>query len=187
MLLEVKMVPNETDYDKIIKKATELGFDYELAYFGCSQATVAALIEAFGIGGPDLLRASTCLAGGVARRGHVCGAVTGGLLMIGYLTGRDDLAMFPQYQRAMEYGNMFYIKFHEAFGTVNCSEIQKLKFGKAFDLQDPAEREELHQKMAELGTGCQAVTSAGARLAAEVIVEILETGPPLARMLAQGK
>ena len=181
------MILKEQEFEKMIKKATELAYDYELKYFGCSQTTVAGLIEAFGIGGPDLLRASTCLAGGVARRGHVCGALTGGLMLIGYLTGRDDLEMFPQYQRAMDYGNMFYQRFQEEFGTVSCSEIQKLKFGRTFDLQDPREREELHQKMAEIGDGCQAVTSAGARIAAEIMVEILKQGIPLAIMLAQGK
>lgn len=181
------MIPKEQELEKMIKKATELAYDYELKYFGCSQTTVAGLIEAFGIGGPDLLRASTCLAGGVARRGHVCGALTGGLMLIGYLTGRDDLEMFPQYQRAMDYGNMLYRKFQEEFGTVSCSEIQKLKFGRTFDLQDPQEREVLHKRMAEIGDGCQSVTSAGARIAAEIIVEILKQGIPLATMLAQGK
>lgn len=175
------------EYDQLIDKAAQLAYQYELKYFGCSQTTVAGLIEAFGIGGPDLLRASTCLAGGVARRGHICGALTGGLMLIGYLTGRDDLEMFPQYQRAMDYGNMFYQRFQEEFGTVSCSKIQKLKFGRTFDLQDPGEREELHRKMAEIGDGCQSVTSAGARIAAEIMVEILKQGIPLAMMLAQGK
>ncbi|MBW1783510.1 MAG: C_GCAxxG_C_C family protein [Deltaproteobacteria bacterium] len=181
------MIIKEQEFEKMIEKATELAYKYELKYFGCSQTTVAGLVEAFGIGGPDLLRASTCLAGGVARRGHICGALTGGLMLIGYLTGRDDLEMFPQYQRAMDYGNLCYQRFHEEFGTVSCSEIQKLKFGQTFDLQDPEEREELHKKMAEIEDGCQSVTSAGARIAAEIIVDILKQGIPLAIMLAQGK
>jgi len=172
-------------YEHAIEKAADLAFQYELKYFGCSQTTLAGLIEAFGIGGPDLLRASTCLAGGVARRGHVCGALTGGLMMIGYLTGRDDLEMFPQYQRAMGYGNMLYKRFKDEFGTVSCSEIQKSHFGRTYDLQDPEERERLHKRMVETGTGCQWVTGAGARMAAEVIVEIFEQGLPLPGMLAR--
>ena len=99
-------------------------------------------------------------------------------MMIGFLTGRDDMEMFPQYQRAMGHGNKLYTKFRDEFGTVNCSEIQKL---------DSEEREQLHRRMEETGAGCQSVTSAGARLAGEVIIEILEQGLPLPRMLAQGK
>ncbi|MBW2204515.1 MAG: C_GCAxxG_C_C family protein, partial [Deltaproteobacteria bacterium] len=161
-------------YRQLIDKAAQLAYEYESKYFGCSQTALAALMETFGSGGPDLLRASTCLAGGVARRGHVCGSLRGGLMMIGFLTGRDDLAMLPQYQRAMDYGNKLYTKFRDEFGTVSCLEIQKMKFGKSFDLQNPEEREALHKKMAEIGDGCQAVSGAGARLAAEVICKILE-------------
>jgi C_GCAxxG_C_C family probable redox protein len=170
-------------YREEIEKATQLAYDYEIKYFGCSQTTMAGLIEAFGIGGTSLLRASTCLAGGIARRGHVCGALTGGLMMIGFLTGRDDLAMFDQYQRAMDYGNLLYAKFKEEFGTVSCPDIQELKFGRRYDLQSLEEREELHRRMAEIGQGCQDVTSAGARMAAEIIAEIFESGPPFARIV----
>jgi C_GCAxxG_C_C family probable redox protein len=173
-------------WEGIVEKAANLAYDYEIKYFGCSQTTLAGLIEAFGIGGPDLLRASTCLAGGIARRGHVCGALTGGLMMIGYLTGRDDLEMFAQYQRGMDFANKLYARFEQAFGTVSCSEIQKIKFGKTFDLQDPEQREDLHKRMAELQDGCQSVTSTGARLAAQMIVEILHHGLPLPGMLARG-
>jgi len=177
------MNDRDKDTEEIIEKAARLAHNYEIRYFGCSQTTLAGLIEAFGIiGGADLLRASTCMAGGIARRGHICGALIGGLMIIGLLTGRDDLQMFEQYQRAMEYGNRLYQKFQDAFGTVHCSEIQKLKFGRTFDLQRPEEREALHKRMGEIGDGCQSVTGLGARLAAEVIVEILKDDIPLARM-----
>jgi C_GCAxxG_C_C family probable redox protein len=182
---EVSAQMAKQDYAAMIEKAAQLAYDYELKYFGCSQTTLAGLIEAFAMGGPELLRASTCLAGGIARRGHVCGALTGGLILIGYLTGRDDMEMFPQYQRAMEWGNVLYAKFLKEFGTVSCSGIQELKFGRKYDLQNLEEREELHRKMAELGDGCQSVTSAGARLTGEVIAEILKQDVPLARMLAR--
>lgn len=174
-------------YGRLIDRAAKLAAEYELKYYGCSQTTLAGLIEAFGIGGPDLLRASTCLAAGIARRGHICGALTGGLMMIGFLTGRDDLEMFPQYNRSMEYGNRLYCKFQETYGTVSCSEIQNLQFGRTYDLQDPKERDDLHKRMEESGSGCQSVTGAGARMTAEIIVDIIKQGLPLPSMLAQVK
>jgi C_GCAxxG_C_C family probable redox protein len=172
-------------FDNIVERASRLAREYELKYFGCSQTVAAGLMEAFGIVCPDLLRSVTCLAGGIARRGQVCGVLTGGLAVIGYLTGRDDLEMLPQYQRAMDYGNKLYQKFLEAFGTVSCSEIQSLKFGRSFDLLNPKEREALHKRMEETGEGCQSVAGDGARLAAEVLVEIIKSGPPLARLLSR--
>jgi len=174
-------------YERIIENAAHLSYQYEQKYFGCAQTTVAGLIEAFGIGGPDILRASTCLAAGVARRGKICGALTGGLLMVGYIAGRDDLEMFAQYQRGMDYGDILYKRFLEEFGTDSCSEIQSMKFGRAFDLQSQKEREELHKIMVETKEGCQSVTSAGARMAAEIMVEILEKELPFPRMLAENR
>ncbi len=173
----------KTKYENASERAAQLAYEFEKKYFGCSQATLAALIQAFGVGGTDLLRSSTCLAGGIARRGHVCGGLTGGLLMIGYLTGRDDLEMFSQYGRAMEYGNTLYDRFQEELGSVNCSEIQKIKYGREFDLQNQDDREELHRKMSEMDDGCQAVTSAAARITAEIISEIFRKEVPFAEML----
>jgi C_GCAxxG_C_C family probable redox protein len=170
-------------YKKAVEKAAELAFNYEKTYFGCSQTTLAALIEAFGVGDQNLLRSSTCLAGGVALHGNVCGVLTAGLMMIGYLEGRDDLQMFQQYQRAIDRGKILYRRFEDKFGTVQCSKIHKLKFGKSFNLLNQSERDELHRRMAETDDGCQTVARDGARMAAELIVDILEQGPPFARML----
>ena len=177
------MSSENSDYTAMIDKATRLAYEYESKYLGCSQTTMAGLIEAFGIGGPNLLRASTCLAGGIARRGQVCGVLTAGLMVIGFLTGRDDLAMFDQYQRAMEYANVLYVKFEEEFGSASCLDIQELKFNRRFNLQSSEEREELHRLMAETRRGCQDVASVGARLAGEIIAQILESGPPFARIV----
>jgi len=181
------MNANDPHFERLIEKAADLARDYEQKYFGCSQATLGGLINAFGIGGPDLPRVSTCMAAGIVRRGHICGALTGGLIMIGFLTGRDDMEMFPQYQRGMDYGNRLYEKFEKAYGTVSCAELQQQHFGRTYDLQSPEEREALHKRMDEIGTGCQSVTSAGARMTAEVMVEIFEEGLPLPVMLERMK
>jgi C_GCAxxG_C_C family probable redox protein len=175
---------NEDNFKTLIDRAGQLAYDYEQKYFGCAQTTVAGLVEAFGLGGQDILRASTCLAAGIARRGKVCGALTGGLLIIGYISGRDDLEMFSQYQRGMDYGDLLYKKFLEEFGTDDCSEIQEMKFGRKFDLQNAEERDKLHKIMVERQEGCQTVTSAGARLAAEVIFEIIKNDLPFPKMMA---
>lgn len=181
------MRSKDQTYQEIIEKAAELGYRYETNYHGCSQAVVAALQDAFGIGGPDILRASTAFAGGVVRRGIVCGALTGGLMMIGFLAGRDDLEMGDQYQRGMGFADELYRKFEEELGTTSCPNIQQEKFGKTFDLLTQEGRDAIHEAMAQNPEGCQAVTREAARLAAEVMVEILTQGPPLAKMLARGK
>ena len=180
------MDADDQRYQQMIEKAAQLGYEYENNYFGCSQATLAALMETFGMGGRDLLRASTVFAGGVVRRGNVCGALSGGLMMIGFLTGRDDLEMMEQYKRGMGFADKLCKKFEEEFGTLICREIQKIKFGKSFDLQNEQDREELHEIMKSNPDACQSVTRDASRWTAEIVVEILKQGTPIVKMLALG-
>jgi C_GCAxxG_C_C family probable redox protein len=171
-------------YQPMIEKAAELASRYEVEYFGCSQSTLAGLIEAFGIGGRDILRAATAFAGGIVRRGNVCGALSGGLIMIGYLAGRDDLQMADQYQRGMGYADKLCQRFEDAYGSVVCREIQKKKYGRSFDLRRDEDREALHAIMAKDPEACQGVTRDAAQWTGEIVAEILQEGPPMARMLA---
>jgi C_GCAxxG_C_C family probable redox protein len=175
----------DQSYKKIIEKAASLGYENEMNYWGCSQAVVSALIEAFGIGGVELLRASTALAGGIARRGNVCGALVGGLMMVGLLVGRDDLEMMQQYERGQEYADRLYVRFEEKMGTAICEEIQKRKFGKSFGMLSQKGRDEFREVGAHSPEGCPMVTQEGARLAAELIVQILIEGRSLARIVAK--
>lgn len=175
------------DYQQAIEKAADLAYQYEMKYFGCSQTVLCALMETFGVGSPNVLRAATTFAGGVARRGNVCGSLSGGLIMIGLLTGRDDLEMFDQYQRGMKFADRLCKKFEAVYGSVVCKDIQKIKFGRSFNLLEAQEREQLHEAMQSNPDGCQAVARDAARWTAEIVTEILQEGPPLARMFARQK
>jgi hypothetical protein len=62
-----------------------------------------------------------------------------------------------------------------------------MKFGRTFDLQRSEEREELHKIMVEKQESCQSVTSTGARLTAEVIVEIIRKDLPFPKLMADSK
>lgn len=168
-------------FQDAIEKAAEIALRYEMEFFGCSQTVLAPLMEVFGIYEPSVLRAATALSGGVGRRGNVCGSLSGGLLMIGLLTGRDDLEMKAQYQRGMRFADKLCKKFEEAYGSIVCKEIQKVKFGRSFDLMDEAERKTLHEIMKSNPDGCQAVVRDAARWTAEIVAEILQQGPPSAR------
>jgi C_GCAxxG_C_C family probable redox protein len=176
---------DDLKYQQAVEKATQLAYSYESKYYACSQTVLAALMEAFGITDLNVLRAATTFAGGVARRGTACGSLAGGLIIIGYLCGRDDLEMIEQYQRGMKYADQLCIKFEENYGTVVCRDIQKIKFGRSFDLLKVEEREALHAIMKTNPDGCQAVAREAARWTAEIMIEILQEGPPLARMLAR--
>jgi hypothetical protein len=54
-------------------------------------------------------------------------------------------------------------------------------------LEEFAELRKIPKRMVESGAGFQSVTSAGARMTAEVMVDIFRQGLPLPGMLAQVK
>jgi len=152
----------------------------ESRYHLCSQGTLAALLKAFGIHNPDVLRASTAFAGGGVRRGHMCGALSGALMFIGLLAGRDDLEMRDQAARGLGYCDKVYRAFEARFGTVLCRRIQKDLYGREYELTRQEERDEMHALMARMDFACPQVCGEAARMAASAAFEILDAGHPFA-------
>lgn len=175
---------NETQ-EGITKAAAEAACQNEAKYHLCSQGTLAALMQAFGIHNPDVLRSSTAFAGGGVRRGHMCGALSGALMFIGLLAGRDDLEMRDQAVRGLGYCDKVYREFEERFKTVLCRNLQKDLYGREYDLTQLQEREEMHALMTEMDFACPHVCGEAARMACAAAFEILEAGHPLANSLVR--
>jgi len=173
----------ECDRREILKRVAEEACLNEKRYHLCSQGTLAALMRSFGIHNPDLLRASTAFAGGGVRRGHMCGALSGALLFIGLLAGRDDLEMREQAVRGLGYCDKVYRSFEEKFGTVLCRQIQKTLYGREYELTRQEERDEMHALMERMEFACPQVCGEAARMAALTVFEILEAGHPVANSL----
>ena len=76
-------------------------------------------------------------------------------------------------------------RFEEALGTPICAEIQKKKFGEVFDMLTKEGRRHFIESGAHDPDGCPTVTGEGARLAAELMVEILKEGRAMARIVAK--
>jgi C_GCAxxG_C_C family probable redox protein len=56
--------------------------------FGCGQSVLAAFSEDFGLDTVTALRLSTGFGSGMGRMGEVCGALTGGFMVIGLKYGK---------------------------------------------------------------------------------------------------
>jgi C_GCAxxG_C_C family probable redox protein len=85
--------------------------------FSCSQATFSAFAPGFGVPDETALRIASAFGGGIGRRGHVCGAVTGALMALGLARGHADnteasksetYAMVDEFTRRFEaeYGSL---------------------------------------------------------------------------------
>ena len=68
-----------------------------------------------------LPRVATAFGGGLSRQGHVCGAVTGGLMAIGLALGRR--AKTDSKEPAYAAGVELQRRFLAAFGTLNCRDL----------------------------------------------------------------
>ncbi len=88
--------------------------------FNCSQSVFSAFAAQFGLAGRTALKLASPFGGGVARRGEICGAVTGGLLVLGLARGADTPAGKEDIYRLSQ---EFMRRFENNHGTLLCREL----------------------------------------------------------------
>jgi len=129
------------------------------------------------VGSKAVFKAGSALAGGVARMGETCGALTGAIMAVCCLVGREKLEDRAQYGRAMEEARQVCDLFRDRIGHTICAEIHKIRYGKVYRLIDPKEREAFHHEGGHSRTGCPEVCGVAARAAAEVILDLPTKAP----------
>jgi C_GCAxxG_C_C family probable redox protein len=136
----------------------------------CAQSSYLALEEEFGLDGGEILKALTPLPG-IAERGETCGAVIGPLMILGliYGRGRNHLSDWHIYRKSLVPAGKFCRAFELEYGSTMCRDIQKVKFGRCFDLTDPDELRAFQEAGAT--SHCSAVVRSGVRIAAEILLD----------------
>lgn len=136
----------------------------------CAQTTFLTLQEQFDLEDGAILKALTPFPG-IALRGETCGAVTGSLMALGLIHGRDkeNLNDWQAYLKSLPPTRRFCRRFEEELGSTMCGHIVEAEFGQPFDLADPVEA------MQWMNCGaiekCGAVIGKGVRIAAEIILD----------------
>jgi C_GCAxxG_C_C family probable redox protein len=130
------------------------------------------LQEKLNVGSNEVFKAGSALAAGVAKRGETCGALTGAIMAIGTLVGRERLEDKEQLQISMEVADRIYVLFREKVGHTLCSEIHKIRYGRAYRLFIPEESQAFHDNGGHSREGCPEVCGIAARIAAEVILDL---------------
>jgi len=92
----------------------------------CAQAVFLAFEDVTGMDRKLAARISAPFGGGMGRMREVCGAVSGMLMVLGYLNGYDDTVEDDSQKRA-HYKNVQELagKFREECGSIICREILK--------------------------------------------------------------
>ena len=136
----------------------------------CAQTSFMALKEQFGLEGGEIVRALTPLVG-IAERGETCGAVTGPLMVMGLIFGRDEQRLddWDAYRSSLIPAGEFCSRFEEVYGSTMCHEIQKGEFGRCYQLTDPDELREFQE--ADATTHCSKVVKRAVHIAADILLD----------------
>lgn len=156
--------------DLVMKMLDQKVDQYMQRSHHCAQSSFLALKEQFGLEGEQVFRALTPLPG-IAERGETCGAITGPLMAMGLIYGRDIHQMedWDKYQASLLPAGRFCDRFEKEFGTTLCHEVQETKFGRCYRLTDPEELQDFQNAGAT--EHCSAVVRSAVHMAAEILLE----------------
>ena len=127
-----------------------------LSGYSCSESLVATLINQFELDvDPVVIKMATGFSGGIGKTGHICGALTGGIMALGILFGRDHSSSSPVADHSFGRELLDFFKDNNPYDTVDC---QKLTTG--YDLA--INEHKLH---------CSHYVGAVAKKAATMIIE----------------
>ena len=88
----------------------------------CSQSVLAAFADECGITEEKAFRLGSCFGGGM-RKGHVCGAVTGALMVLGLLYGQKSAGDTEGRQLSNKINDLMMNRFKEKRSSYICNDL----------------------------------------------------------------
>jgi C_GCAxxG_C_C family probable redox protein len=170
-----KLDPKEmlANKEQILDRVQRRAEEYNFITKNCARGTALAVMEEFGLGNMEIVKALSPFPG-FGGTGWMCGGVTGGLIALGLYLGNDDVLDNEAVGATIMAARKFMPRFEEEVGAVVCPKIQEdVIFGR---YMDPAASEENMEAFAKARgfEKCGLLPGIGARLAAEIIIESLE-------------
>jgi C_GCAxxG_C_C family probable redox protein len=170
-----KLDPNAMLANKkqILVRVQRRAEEYNFILKNCTKSTALAVMEEFGLGNMEIVKALSPFPG-FGGTGWMCGGVTGSLIALGLYFGSDDVLDDEAVGATIMAARKFMPRFEEEAGSVVCPKLQEdVVFGR---YMDPAASPENMEAFA-LAKGfekCGLFPGIGARLAAQIIIESLE-------------
>lgn len=120
---------SKADFQEAVRKRA---YDYDFNCHGCSQAVVQCFLDVFGEDNPALIRAASPFAAGMSMTGNNCGALIGGLMVLGVFFGRKSMGDgLEGIIEGIRPSRKLVKHFQGRFGTVDCRDLTQT------DLADP--------------------------------------------------
>jgi C_GCAxxG_C_C family probable redox protein len=152
--------------DRVQRRAEENNY----ALKNCSQATALALLEEFGLGTMEIIKALSPFPG-IGGTGEICGGISGSLIAFGLYFGSDDRLDREAIGKTIGLAQGFMDSFEAEVGHRHCADIiatvtigHRLNPGESEQAMMTFAREKGFEK-------CSLVPGLGARLAAGVIID----------------
>lgn len=155
--------------DRVQRRAEEYNFILK----NCAQGTALALMEEFGLGNMDVIKALTPFPG-IASSGEICGGITGSLVAFGLYFGGEDRLDPESMHKTIMTGQKFMAFFEDEIGHLYCADIiETVILGHKLN---PGESEQTMATFtAEKGfEKCGLPPGIGVRLAAEFIIDSMK-------------
>ena len=169
ILTRDEILPNKKRIlDRVQRRAEEYNFYTK----NCAQGTALALMEEFGLGNMEIIKALTPFPG-VGGTGEICGGITGSLIAFGLHFGSDDATDFEATGATIATAQKFMAFFEDEIGYLHCANIQEIIFGRNMDPGASSEKMEAFAK-AKGFEKCGLAPGTGARLAAGFIIDSLQ-------------
>ena len=102
----------------------EKALSYFSEKFHCSQSVLAAFADECGLTEEKALKLGACFGGGM-RKGEVCGACTGALMVLGALYGQSDSSDIDSRMLANKVNDEMMERFAEKCGSYICNDLLK--------------------------------------------------------------
>ena len=147
--------------------------EYNFATKNCAQGTALALMEEFGLGNMEIIKALTPFPG-VGGTGDMCGGITGSLITFGLFFGSDDRFDFEAMNNTIMTSQKFMAQFEGKIGHMYCADIiETVILGHHLN---PGDSEEAMVAFTnEKGfEKCGLPPGTGVRLAAEKIIDSMQ-------------
>ncbi len=161
----------DSNKDKILMNAYELGKKYEQKCTGCAQTVIAAIFESLGIWNEDVFKAASGLADGLGLTGDgTCGALVGASMVIGYLNGRGKEDFEDMYKPMKSYTlvKKLHDNYVKIYGSCRCHDVQENLMGRTFNLWNADEMKEAFKS--GMMTHCSNLVGTIAKIATKIIL-----------------
>jgi C_GCAxxG_C_C family probable redox protein len=119
-----KLNPKEllANRQQIIDRVRERAEEYNFILKNCAQGTALALMEEFGLGSMEIVKALTPFPG-IGGTGEMCGGITGSLIAFGLYFGSDNRLDYEATNKTIMVAQKFMAFFEDELDHMYCADI----------------------------------------------------------------